>query len=100
MHDMSQTRGSTFGVSVGASATEIVSGSEKRIGILFIGPATGRITLGVNSGVTLDNGLTISSTSGLIELTYERWGNLIRMPWWAIADQAGRIVGVGELLSG
>lgn len=100
MIDMSQTRGSTYGVTVAAAATEVVSGSEKRIALIFTGPNAGRITLGNSNAITLDNGHTISLTSGPLELTFERHGNLVKMPWWAIASAGGTLMGVSEVLSG
>ena len=98
--DMSQTRGSAFAVAVGNSSQGVLAGSEKRIALIFFGPNTGRITLSPSNPVTLDQGPTVSGTFGVVELRYDVHGNIVKMPWFGIADAANRNLGVIEILSG
>lgn len=98
--DLSQTRGSWSFVTVGAASQMVITASEKRIALLLTGPQTGRITLGSTNPVVLDQGITLSSSMGVIEIFYEFAGNAVRFPLWGIADAASRNLGIIETLSG
>lgn len=78
---------------------QILGPSEKRRSIIFIGPNAGRVTLSNDSPVVLDNGLTISSTSGMLELRYDIHGDLVQKPWHAIASAGGSIVSWIEVVA-
>lgn len=97
--DWSKTRGAWFGVSVGAASGMVLAASETRVGLMMTGPQTGRITLSTVNPAVLDQGITLSSSMGVIEIWYEYMGNAVKVPLWGIADAGGRILGVIETLA-
>lgn len=97
---MASAPGSIFPVTVGTTAVLVVGPSESRYGLILLGPNTGRVTFGSTNAVTLDNGPTLSATMGPLHLEYEKIGDIIKGSFWAIADAAGRPIGVIECLRG
>ncbi len=87
-------------VNVGVTATPLLSPSQQRTGITFLGSNMSRVTFSNNIGVTLDNGPTLVQTSGPLELLYERHGEVVRHGWWGIAALANSPVGIIETLEG
>lgn len=97
---MASAPGSISSVPVGTVAVLVVGPSESRYGLILLGPNTGRVTFGSTSGVTLDNGPTLSATMGPLHLEYDKIGDIIKGSFWAIGDAAGRVVGFIECLRG
>ncbi|MEQ1735690.1 MAG: hypothetical protein ABL886_04725 [Rhodoglobus sp.] len=75
-------------VALTATAAQIVGPSEQRAALLFSPPTSGGVTYTVSTepGVALGAGLNLSSTTGPLLLTEERFGDAVKKPWFAIAS--------------
>jgi len=70
----------------------IIPASPRRVAIHFIGPNTGRVTISDNPSVTLDNGITIMNTTGILSLDSTTSGDVVTREWYAIGSAAGTIL--------
>jgi len=67
------------------AAPEIAGPSPRRVALLFLPSTTTNYTVSTESGVSLNNGLTLAQNGELLELTLERHGEIVRRAWYAIA---------------
>jgi hypothetical protein len=95
---MARKFGRVYSVAVGAASIQILPYSTKRRGLAFVGPNTGRITIVTEGPATLDAGITLSGTAGVVEFPESHYGDLATHAFFAIADAAGRNLGVAEVL--
>jgi len=86
---------STF-ATVGASDQTIAGANLGRIRLVISPPSIGRVTLQFGRAAILDQGPTIQAGTQPLRLDLEEMGDLIRGEIHAIADAAGRTVGLTE----
>lgn len=82
---------------VGLTAIPVISGAEQRIGLRLSPPGAGRVTLSTNSGVIIDQGLTLTAGMQPLYICPNCVGDLVGDQWWAVADAAGRTIGIFEV---
>jgi hypothetical protein len=78
-------------------AAEIVPASPHRIALIITAPQAVRVTLGNNSQIVLDNGITITNAGGPLYLDLATHGDAVRLPWFGISTSAG-VTGYIEVL--
>jgi len=78
-------------VPASGNAPEIAGPSPRRVALLFLPVAGTAYTVSTESGVTLNNGLTIQQGGELLELTVERHGEIVRRAWYAIAGTSATV---------
>ncbi len=73
-----------------------VPGGQDRVALVFTPPATGSYQVGVDPGMdaTDPGNLTLTLTTTPLELTLERHGEIVRLPWYA---KASGVMTVGVL---
>jgi hypothetical protein len=86
-------RSNADGATVGAAATWLVGPSPVRRSITFTSPSAAVITLGNKSTLAAGVGMFVGSTTGPLELTVEKHGNIVRLPWYAVVAGGGQQVG-------
>jgi len=67
-----------------ATAHRLMAASEKRLGITFLAPATGRVTLSTEPGVTDGNGLVLTAGQAPLELWLRHHGDAVQREWYGI----------------
>jgi hypothetical protein len=82
---------------INTTAAEIVQASPYRVALIITAPQAVRVTLGNNSQIVLDNGITIVSSGGPLYLDLATHGDVVRLPWYGISTSAG-VVGYIEVL--
>jgi hypothetical protein len=90
------TAGDTYFVTVGTSAIQVVGASYRRRAIVFHPPASNRITIGINPGITIDAGPTLQQGQTALKYTEAYEGDLAHTQFFAVASAAGTILGITE----
>lgn len=88
--------GNQTSATIGATATTIIGANAHRRRLVISPPSGGRVTLAFNGAAVLDQGLTIQTGTTPRTISREEYGDIIRGPVSAIADGAGRTVGILE----
>lgn len=88
--------GNQISATIGATATTVLGANAHRRRLVISPPNAGRVTLSFNNTATLDGGITIQAGTSPRTISREEYGDLIRGPVSAIADAAGRTVGILE----
>jgi hypothetical protein len=84
------------GTTVGVAATWLVGPSYKRRSITFTSTSAGGVTVGNKSSLVAGAGLVVGNTTGPLELTVEKHGAIVRMPWFGVAGAGGQQIGWAE----
>jgi hypothetical protein len=82
---------------VGTSAVLLVSGSNERVALVLGAPNAGVVTYSTNPSPTFGQGINVSVGSGQFRLNITEDGDLVRKPWYAIADAAGRGIAIQQV---
>lgn len=88
--------GKIYGVTVGATAAVAIPGAAKRYALTLIGPSAGSITVSSDPNPTAGNGIVLTPNQGPVHLCRTEYGTLLESALYAIADAAGRVLGVAE----
>lgn len=88
--------GNQTSATVGATASTILGANAHRRRLVISPPSAGRVTITFNNAATLDAGLTIQTGVQPKTISREEYGDIIRGTVSAIADAAGRTIGVLE----
>jgi hypothetical protein len=81
---------------VDTTARLVLPADPQRIGIVFSGPTSGRITLSNQQDVTDLVGLVLYPTTVPFVLTADRFGSLLTREWYAIASAGNPVLGLIE----
>lgn len=79
-----QTTSNRLNLSVTTAAKAIVSHAPNRYAIIFMPPASGTISINVESTVAAGEGISIPAGGAPVILKLTDVGDLVRRGWWAI----------------
>lgn len=86
-------------VNIQTTSTPLVAQSSKRFGLIFTAGTTNAYTVTTIKGQVFGIGMRIPTTIAPVFLTYDRFGALVQMAWYAAASGGNQVVSVIELYS-
>lgn len=89
-------RGVEWPFTVGTVGSMILGPNPNRVSLRFSGDGAKTITISTDGVPVSGQGLVLTATNPVADLTYDQIGNRIRQPIYAIASGAGALLTVYE----
>jgi len=77
----------------GTNPAQFLPADPRRSTLLLFGNNAVRLTFNVRGGFSIDQGVTFQQTSGPVEITLEKHGDIVTKEWWVIAPTANNTFG-------
>lgn len=90
-------RSRSFSVTLGATSTPVVGPNERRIGVWFSAPASGRYSIAFGEAAVLDSGITIHAGQVPVFVTYDSCCDDVKQAITAIHSVGAVAVGFREI---
>jgi hypothetical protein len=75
---------------------QAVSSSERRVALVFTGPAAGSITISTEPAFSAGQGLMLTPGMSL-QITLDRHGDAVKKPWYALTSAGDMTLGYLEV---
>jgi len=93
-----QSQGNIKLVSVGTTATSLVSQSPHRVGLIISSDNAQDLWLSLGDQVAANAGLLLAVDSKPLELSLLHNGGIVQAPWWAASPGGATTIAVVEIL--